>query len=252
MNEMSEQLFHIAGYAGVACYITAYALLQANLIRGSGYSYTLLNLLAATLVLISLSVAFNMASAMIQSIWIVLSLYGLGRMAWLNRSIRFSPEEQDLIGSAFPSVPKAAARQFLNAGNWVSLPGGSVLLTEGEPVETLYYLSAGTADITLQGRSLTRLQNGLIGEVNVMSAGTASATVRLTEESRLFLISGDVLRRICRRDADLRNLIQRSLGQSASRKLADANRASVALGREKHGAPLPHPHPASQFDPDSA
>ena len=109
-------VFDWSGHLGVALYLGSYAALQAGLIRGSSYIYALLNLLAATFVLISLSAAFNLSSALIQVFWIAISLGGLARLIWLNSGLRFSSEDKALIAQIFGVMPKPLARQFLDNG----------------------------------------------------------------------------------------------------------------------------------------
>lgn len=71
--------FNLVGFAGFIVYMLAYGLLQAGKINGQGITYVSLNMLAASLVLISLSNQFNLASALIQIAWIVISIAGLIR-----------------------------------------------------------------------------------------------------------------------------------------------------------------------------
>lgn len=52
---MLDLAAHWAGYLGVALYLSSYALLQSGVLRGVGYTYTLMNLSAALLVLVSLA-----------------------------------------------------------------------------------------------------------------------------------------------------------------------------------------------------
>lgn len=79
MNFGDEALYDWAGYFGVAFYLISYTCLQLGLIRGSGYAYALMNLTAASLVLVSLTVKFNLASSIIQIMWIVISAFGIAR-----------------------------------------------------------------------------------------------------------------------------------------------------------------------------
>lgn len=73
--------YDIIGMAGVTCYLSAYFLLQSGkLDTQKGYSYTLLNIIGAVLVLISLKNTFNLPSVVSQSVWILLSCYGLLRV----------------------------------------------------------------------------------------------------------------------------------------------------------------------------
>ena len=91
------ELFWMAGLVGVAFYLGSYAALQSGLLSGAGYLHTILNLIAASLVLVSLFAEWNMSSALIQASWIVISLIGLTRLYIRHRMLRFSDEEQHLI-----------------------------------------------------------------------------------------------------------------------------------------------------------
>ena len=102
LSTLPPWVFDWSGHLGVA--------LQAGVIRGRTYIYALLNLLAASFVLISLSVAFNLSSALIQVFWIAISLGGLARLIWLSSGLRFSPEDKALITQVFGPMPKPLAR----------------------------------------------------------------------------------------------------------------------------------------------
>jgi len=73
------------GILGTTIYITNYASLQAGKVDGNGLVYVSLNLAASSFVLFSLLYAFNLASALIQTSWIVISLAGLLRKAVVAR-----------------------------------------------------------------------------------------------------------------------------------------------------------------------
>ncbi len=95
---LGEEFFGLIGVAGFLLYMLSYALLQLGRISGHGYSYTVLNMLAATFVLISLLHQFNLASALIQISWIIISLIGIFRLWSSNRRrksrrrLRFKPK----------------------------------------------------------------------------------------------------------------------------------------------------------------
>ncbi len=69
--------FDLVGLAGVFCFLTSYALLQARRISVEDYCYTALNLAGAVLLMLSLFFAFNLASMLSQIMWIGISLFGL-------------------------------------------------------------------------------------------------------------------------------------------------------------------------------
>jgi hypothetical protein len=69
--------FEIIGVIGFCLYVMAYTLLTLRLLAGDSPKYFMLNLLAATCVLVGLSASFNLASALIQLFWVVMSLVGI-------------------------------------------------------------------------------------------------------------------------------------------------------------------------------
>ena len=70
------------GVLGFFAYITAFGAVQLGWLDGNSSAYTLLNVLAASLVAVSLLRDFNRASALIQCSWIVIGLVGLSLRVW--------------------------------------------------------------------------------------------------------------------------------------------------------------------------
>lgn len=84
MNEMiqaSQQLhwFEFAGMAGFVLYVVGYLLLAMRRLTGDSTALYFINLLAASLVMLSLSNSFNLASVLIQTFWILISALGIAR-----------------------------------------------------------------------------------------------------------------------------------------------------------------------------
>lgn len=72
-----NDLYRIAGLLGFFFYMASFAALQFRMLDGQGLAYPFLNVLAASLVLISLAGEFNLASALIQVSWITIGLSGI-------------------------------------------------------------------------------------------------------------------------------------------------------------------------------
>ena len=70
-------LLQICGLIGVAGYIGSFMAIQFRLMCGNSCAFSLLNILSAAFVLISLTEHFNLASALIQISWIVIGMSGL-------------------------------------------------------------------------------------------------------------------------------------------------------------------------------
>lgn len=76
----------IAGVIGTLVYISSYFLVQMGWIKAPGYSYCIFNIIAASLVGISLFYEFNLASALIQMSWILISIAGISKLVFFNHS----------------------------------------------------------------------------------------------------------------------------------------------------------------------
>lgn len=67
-------LFEAIGVAGFALYVLNYSLLTLHRLTSHSTTYFAINMVAAACVLIGLTQSFNLASALIQGFWIVISI----------------------------------------------------------------------------------------------------------------------------------------------------------------------------------
>lgn len=220
-----------AGLVGVVIYIGAYGALQLGMLRGNGYAYALANLVASGLVLLSLAAAFNLSSAIIQIVWIVISLFGLARIYWLERRARISNEGQAFIARKFPTMSRAMSHSLLSAGSWHEAEAGTRLATEGERLGALIYLARGSADIAVDREVIARCGAGsFIGEISCFDGEPANATATLATPARYFRISTEALNCLCARDFELRHLMQKALSTDIGQKLNVTNMRLRATG----------------------
>ncbi len=73
----ADALYRLVGVLGFAAYVCVYTCLTLRILSSESIRYFAFNTCAATLVLISLSHEFNLASALIQVFWIVLGIIGI-------------------------------------------------------------------------------------------------------------------------------------------------------------------------------
>ncbi|HEX5703989.1 MAG TPA: hypothetical protein VFX97_12365 [Pyrinomonadaceae bacterium] len=78
---MDYAWYDLAGNIGVALMVVGYLLLQAEKIRSSDLSYSLMNGVGALLVLISLLYRFNLSAFLVEAFWLLISIYGLIKFA---------------------------------------------------------------------------------------------------------------------------------------------------------------------------
>ena len=67
----------ILGTIGVGFIIVMYAMLQLGKISAERPAFSAFNALGATFILVSLTYEFNLSAAMMEGVWLVVSLYGL-------------------------------------------------------------------------------------------------------------------------------------------------------------------------------
>lgn len=70
-------IYQVIGFIGMLFIIWAYFLLQIEKYTITSFSYQILNLIGAILLLISLFVHFNLGSFIIEVFWIMITLYGI-------------------------------------------------------------------------------------------------------------------------------------------------------------------------------
>jgi hypothetical protein len=69
--------YDLAGNVGVGMMVFTYLLLQMGKLRISDLSYSLTNAVGAVLVLVSLLYSFNLSAFLVESFWLLISLFGL-------------------------------------------------------------------------------------------------------------------------------------------------------------------------------
>ncbi|HKP39247.1 MAG TPA: hypothetical protein VJT71_20485, partial [Pyrinomonadaceae bacterium] len=78
---MQYAWYDFLGNIGVGLMVLGYLLLQAEKIRSSDLSYSLMNGIGALLVVISLLYRFNLSAFLVEAFWFVISVYGLIKFA---------------------------------------------------------------------------------------------------------------------------------------------------------------------------
>ena len=84
-------IFEIAGVFGFCLYVFNYAMLTLRRFTSDDIIFFVINFSAASLVLIGLTVSFNLAAALIQGFWIIMSVIGISlRMSRRTRLARLA------------------------------------------------------------------------------------------------------------------------------------------------------------------
>lgn len=214
----------VIGLVGVVLYVGAYAAMQLGFIRGQTYTYSGLNLLAASCVMLSLIESFNLSSVLVQGSWIAISIAGMIRLFYLAHRVRFSPEEKALLQTRFPALPNDLARRFFDAGYWIEGEAGTRLTEEGKQVPELIYLQTGGAKVWLGDQVVGQIgADTFIGEITCFTREPATTTVILDQPSRYFCIGVKELNALVTRNLLLRQTLETSFATETGRKLKASN-----------------------------
>lgn len=158
------------------------------------------------------------------AVLMIISLGTLIRYLLLQQSAKFSDEENGLREAFMPDLNRASARHLMDRGNWINGKTGETLITEDQAISHLFYLSQGSADVRLKGKTIANCAPGqLIGDVTALSGQPASGTVTLSANSRFWCISAPQLRQYLDLHPDVRAAIERQINAALDSKLRAAN-----------------------------
>lgn len=76
-HDTLDLIFNTIGTTGVAMILLGYFLITKGKVTGASLGYHILNLVGASLLLISLFWSWNLPSVIIEVFWIAISLYGI-------------------------------------------------------------------------------------------------------------------------------------------------------------------------------
>lgn len=166
---------------------------------------------------------------LLQPVWVMvlwlgalLAVNGIGllRGALDRIGLKLDERESTLLRGPFSGVPAKAFRRLLDAGRWHSIPPGTPVTVEGEPVDDLMVLGQGAARVEVSGRQVAMLKPGsFIGEMSLLTQGNATATVTPMEACWLFSIPKRDLVHLCEQDRQLDAALHTVLSRDLVRKL---------------------------------
>ncbi len=76
---MNYAWYDVVGSIGVFTIITTYVLLQTGRIKSESLAYSILNGAGAGLIVFSLFYSFNFSAFVVESLWVLISIYGIIR-----------------------------------------------------------------------------------------------------------------------------------------------------------------------------
>jgi CRP-like cAMP-binding protein len=225
-----EEMVYAIGIFGAGVYLGSYALLQLGILKGDSYTYSTLNILAPSCVMVSLLTAFNMSSAIIQTSWIIISIVGISRNVLMTHFQRFTPDEELFLYFYMPLLPRRLARTFLNTAETRTLQPGEHLTHQGEVAGHVAYIIKGRVEIGVDGHKVGESRAGsYIGELTFLDARPATATTQVLEPTTCLIFSASRLHDLLRRKPEIQTAVVTSFSNDTREKLLKRDQANINL-----------------------
>lgn len=102
-------------------------------------------------------------------------------------TFRLKEDERFLFQNVFPKMEKVNFKKMLNAGNWLSMPRGDVLLYENQTTDYLMLLFQGTVEILVADKQVAILYPGsFVGEMSFLTGELTTATAKAISDVKLY------------------------------------------------------------------
>jgi hypothetical protein len=203
----------------------AYIILIFSMLMRTMFWLRVFVIISATLAVAYASIILNdPVSTFWETLLVLVNIAQLTIANWRNIRARFSDAETAFVARHFPTLSRGEARALLDLGTWRDLADGDVLATQGHPVSALSFLASGRAGVEVGGVHVAECgADDFVGEMTVLSAQPATATVRATGPLRVWQIAPDALRNLLeRRDVFAREL-DAAIARNYREKLVQMN-----------------------------
>jgi len=174
--------------------------------------------------------------ALLFSLLVVAMLLRYALSAHRRADVQFSAEETRLRAHQLAGIDAVMARRLIDEGHWLDAQRGDVLVVQAQAAPCLFFLATGAAEVICEGVVIGHCAAGdLVGEATVMDGGSATATVRLATNARLWFVPAERLRTFLSENPDVRAILQDRFAQALRTKLGDANARAASIGAQVDG-----------------
>jgi CRP-like cAMP-binding protein len=158
---------------------------------------------------------------------VVLILINLYELFWLTREkllARLPDADAAMLRNAFGGLDDAQIAKLLKAAEWKTYKPGDVLTRQDAPVDALYYVCTGRANVDVDGKSVAYLESGsFVGEIAYLTGNVATARVTIVEEARTLVFSKMGMAKVMASDRQISGIMYQLLGRDLAAKMRRAN-----------------------------
>jgi CRP-like cAMP-binding protein len=162
------------------------------------------------------------------AIFIAINLY---QLIWLVRErINSTLPEKDagMLRQSFDGLTDAQIARMLRAADWHDYKPGDILTRQDAPVDALYFLCEGRANVEINGSHVAYLEKGsFIGEIAYLTGNAATARVTVDEPSRVLVFSKMRMAKVMAKDNQISGILYQLLGRDLAQKMRRSNTRKV-------------------------
>jgi hypothetical protein len=161
-------------------------------------------------------------------LFIIINLY---QLIWLVRErVNATLPEKDaaMLRQSFEGLSDAQIARMLRAADWHDYKPGDILTRQDAPVDALYFLCTGRANVEINGSLVTYLEKGsFIGEIAYLTGNPATARVTIDEPSRALVFSKMRMAKVMAKDNQITGILYQMLGRDLAQKMRRSNTRKV-------------------------
>ena len=158
------------------------------------------------------------------TVFILINLYELIWLIKERLEARLPDADAVMLRNAFGGLDDAQIAKLLKAAEWRTFAPGEVLTRQDAPVDALYYLCTGRANVDVDGKSVAFLESGsFVGEIAYLTGNVATARVSILEEARTLVFNKMGMAKVMASDRQISGIMFQLLGRDLAQKMRRAN-----------------------------
>jgi hypothetical protein len=162
------------------------------------------------------------------TVFILINLYELFLLMREKFNAKLPEADAPMLRHAFEGLNDVQISKLLRAADWKHFAAGDIITRQDAPVDALYFLMQGRAQVLVDGIAIAHIDTGtFIGEIAYLTGNPATARVVIEEPSRMLVFSRMRMAKVTASDKQINGILYQVLGRDLALKMRRANSAKV-------------------------
>jgi CRP-like cAMP-binding protein len=162
------------------------------------------------------------------ALFIGFNFYQIAMLIRERINSRLPEKDAQLLRQSFEGLNDGQISHLLKAAEWQNFEPGDVLTRQDAPLDALYFLCTGRANVEINGSFVTYLERGsFIGEIAYLTGNPATARVTIEEPSRALVFSKMRMAKVLAKDNQVSGILYQLLGRDLAIKMRRSNTRKV-------------------------